>query len=204
MFVRIAVADPLPVFRRGVMAILRDAGFETEAPDDLVAWVRGHQATAALVTVCSESDWQLLETLHRASADVVLVALLEQVTVADSVRALRAGASCVVPRDTSPSALQEAFGAAVRGQSLVSIEVLRALTVPSGTAPAPAPASNQPSPDERKWLRELARGTTVGRLASDVGYSERMMFRLLRDLYTRLGADNRTDALIKAQAQGWL
>ena len=28
MRVRIAVADPLPVFRRGVIAILRDAGYD--------------------------------------------------------------------------------------------------------------------------------------------------------------------------------
>ena len=60
------------------------------------------------------------------------------------------------------------------------------------------------SPADNRRLRELARGTTVGRLAADVGYSERMMFRLLRELYARLGAGNRTDALVKAQAKGWL
>ncbi|MEU4164987.1 hypothetical protein [Actinoplanes sp. NPDC026670] len=188
------------MFRWGVMAILRDAGFETEAPDDLLGWVRGEDSAAVLVTVQSEADWELLETLHHTSSAIVLVALLEQASVAASVRALRAGASCVVPRDTSPSALREAFGAAVRGQSLVPVEVLRAL---SALADVPHPP-DRPSPEERKWLRELARGTTIGRLASDVGYSERMMFRLLRDLYARLGAGNRTDALIKAQARGWL
>ncbi|MEV4351065.1 hypothetical protein AB0J83_41950 [Actinoplanes sp. NPDC049596] len=196
---RIAVADPLPVFRRGVMAILRDAGYEIDAPDDLLAWIRDEQTKAVVITVRSDADWQLLEALHRATADLVLLVLLDQVSVADSVRALRAGAVCVMTRDITPSDLSEAFDAAVRGQSRVPVEVLRALM-----DPVPPPPVDQPSPRERDWLRALAQGTTVARLAVAAGYSERMMFRILRDLYTRLGADNRTEALIKAQERGWL
>lgn len=199
MLMRIAVADPLPVFRRGVMQILREAGYESEAPDDLLAWIRDEQTKAVIITVRSEADWHLLEALHRSTADVVLVALLDQVSVAASVRALRAGAACVVSRDTSPAALSEAFSAAVRGQSLVPVEVLRALALAADEPPV-----DQPSADERRWLRGLAAGMTVSRLADEAGYSERMMFRLLRDLYTRLGVDNRTEALMKAQRHGWL
>ncbi|GAA4474683.1 response regulator transcription factor [Phytohabitans houttuyneae] len=199
MQVRIAVADPLPVFRRGVMAILREAGYEPEAPEDLLAWIRDEERKAIVITVRSDADWNLLDALHRATADVVVVALLDQLSVDASVRALRAGAACVIARDVSPSSLREAFSAAVRGQSLVPVEVLRALI-----DPVEKPPVDQPSSQERDWLRGLAQGMTVGRLAVDAGYSERMMFRLLRGLYTRLGADNRTDALIKAQARGWL
>lgn len=200
MLVRIAVADPLPAFRRGLREILRDAGFESETPDDLIAWVRDQQTKVVVLSVLSEADWQMLDTLHRETADLVSVALLEQMSVAASVRALRAGAVCVVSRDASQSVLRERFRAAVRGESLVPVEVLRALVAPSSTPPAPA----GPTADEREWLRKLARGVTVGRLAAEAQYSERMMFRLLRDLYTRLGAGNRTDALIRAQQQGWL
>jgi DNA-binding NarL/FixJ family response regulator len=200
MVVRIAVTDPLPVFRRGVMAILRDAGFEPEAPEDPLAWARDRQAAALIVTLLSNNDWELLETLHRSTADTVLVALLEQVTVETSVRALRAGAVCILPRDTSPVALSQAFSAAMNGQTLISLDVLRALTI---TGP-PALEDEHPSPQEREWLRGLSRGETVAHLGTESGYSERMMFRLLRDLYTRIGAHGRTDALIKAQAKGWL
>jgi len=200
MAVRIAVTDPLPVFRRGVMAILRDAGFEPEAPDDPLAWADSRQTAALIVTLLSEDDWDLLAALHRRAADTVLVALLERVTIEMSVRALRSGAACILPRNTSPAALSQAFHAAVNGQSLISLDVLRALTV----AEPSAPAGDHPSPQEREWLRGLSRGVTVGRLAADAGYSERMMFRLLRDLYTRIGAHGRTDALIKAQSEGWL
>jgi DNA-binding CsgD family transcriptional regulator len=57
---------------------------------------------------------------------------------------------------------------------------------------------------EMEWLRQLASGTTVAKLADGAGYSERAMFRLLRDLYQRMGAQNRTEALLKARQRGWL
>jgi DNA-binding NarL/FixJ family response regulator len=200
MQARIAVADPLPAFRRGVMEILRDAGFAPEAPDDVLAWANDDVPKAVVLTIRSDADWELLETLHRAAAEVVLMALLEPVTVEASVRALRSGAVCAVSRDASPATLQDAFRAAMQGRSLLTVEVLRALTAPEDSVTA----VDRPSAEERRWLRSLSRGMTVGELATETGYSERMMFRLLRGLYTRLGATGRTDALILAQSRGWL
>ncbi|GAA0505405.1 DNA-binding response regulator [Paractinoplanes deccanensis] len=200
MLVRIAVADPLPVFRHGVVEILRDAGFEPETPDDLFGWVRDEQTTVVVLTLKSEADWRTLEGLRRTASDLVLIALLEEMSVRDSVRALRAGAACVMARDATPAAFRERFRAVVRGESVVPVDVLRELTAPA-TDPA---VPDEPSPAERHWLRGLAQGATVGRLAAEAGYSERMMFRLLRDLYTRMGARDRTDALIMAQHRGWL
>jgi DNA-binding CsgD family transcriptional regulator len=42
----------------------------------------------------------------------------------------------------------------------------------------------------------------VGELAESVGYSERAMYRQLRRLYERLGATNRTEALLQALRRG--
>jgi hypothetical protein len=53
------------------------------------------------------------------------------------------------------------------------------------------------------WLRELSIGTTVGQLATGAGYSERMMFRRVRDLYTHMGVRTKMEALLMAQEQGW-
>jgi DNA-binding NarL/FixJ family response regulator len=61
-----------------------------------------------------------------------------------------------------------------------------------------------PSAEERRWLGAVARGSNVGRVAAEAGYSERMMFRLLRDLYGRMGVPNRTAALIRAREEGWI
>ncbi|SCF23579.1 hypothetical protein GA0070612_5163 [Micromonospora chokoriensis] len=39
-------------------------------------------------------------------------------------------------------------------------------------------------------------------VAAASGYSEQMMFRLLRDLYARLGGGGRTAAMLLAREQG--
>jgi DNA-binding NarL/FixJ family response regulator len=93
------------------------------------------------------------------------------------------------------------FSAAIRGQSLLPAEVVRALASPGPTAER---GQGAPSVREIEWLRELANGVTVARLAGRAGYSERAMFRLLRELYARLRVHNRTEALMLARERGWL
>ncbi|HEY0687733.1 MAG TPA: hypothetical protein VGD71_01725, partial [Kribbella sp.] len=60
------------------------------------------------------------------------------------------------------------------------------------------------SENQVRWLRELASGATVAHLANEEGYSEREMYRLLKKLYDRFGVATRTEALIRANAYGWL
>ncbi|MDQ3641282.1 MAG: hypothetical protein M3450_07420 [Actinomycetota bacterium] len=58
--------------------------------------------------------------------------------------------------------------------------------------------------EEVGWLQTLARGATVARLAGEVGYSEREMFRILSNLYQRMGVVSRTEALVQAAQWGLL
>jgi DNA-binding CsgD family transcriptional regulator len=44
----------------------------------------------------------------------------------------------------------------------------------------------------------------VGQLADQAGYSERAMFRMLRNLYAKLKVSTRTEALMHARERGWL
>jgi DNA-binding NarL/FixJ family response regulator len=201
MSVRVAVFDPLPMFCRGVAATLSDAGFEPETPRELLEWVHEAKRHVVLLTLCSPADWTLLADLHGARPDVVVVAVLDEATVAGYVRALTTGAAGAVPRDAAPGVLLEAFEAAVSGRCLIPIEVLHALT-----SPQERPEADPDLPSEREidWLRQLARGITIVRLANRTGYSERMMFRLLRGLYDKLRVANRTEAIIHARDRGWL
>jgi DNA-binding NarL/FixJ family response regulator len=201
MLVHVAVADPLPMFRRGVMATLQDAGFVAEAPDDLLRWIDDDQRKLVLLTLRAPGDWTMLTDLCRARHDLLVIGAIEDTSTSAYVRALTAGAVGVVPRHASPAVLQEAVKAATDGRSLVPIEVLRALMAPGGTNP---PTTDGPSAAEIEWLHQLADGLTVAQLAAQVGYSERMMFRLLRELYDRLQVRGRTDALMMARERGWL
>jgi DNA-binding NarL/FixJ family response regulator len=200
MTVRIAISDPLPIFRRGMMATLDDAGFHVEAPEDLGAWIRDEQRQVVFMTLQSPEDWTVLAGL-RSRQDIIVVALLDDVNVTSHVRALTAGAVCAIARDALPDVVREVLEAAVHGRTLVPIEVLRALTSPEKVS---SPPSDVPAPREIEWLQELARGSTVAQLADRSGYSERAMFRLLRELYTSMRVKNRIEALMEAHARGWV
>ena len=58
--------------------------------------------------------------------------------------------------------------------------------------------------DEAEWLRALADGATVAALAERIGYSERETFRMLGELYAKVGVRNRTEAIIWATRHGVL
>ncbi|MCJ7725810.1 MAG: hypothetical protein MUP76_05410 [Acidimicrobiia bacterium] len=102
--------------------------------------------------------------------------------------------------DGDPERIIGAAEAATRGDLLLSLDMARSLTPPNGSH------GHDPviTRDEATWLIALSRGTTVVRLADDAGYSERAMFRRLADLYARLGARGRTEALITAERLGLL
>jgi DNA-binding NarL/FixJ family response regulator len=201
MSVRVAVSDPLPLFRRGIIACLDDVLVETETPADLRAWAHSADRRVILLTVGGPADWELLADLCRIREDVVVVAILEEATVASYLRAISAGAAAAIPRTVSSAELREVFEAAVDGRTLLPTEVVHAL---AGRGSDSTGTDDHPSQREIEWLRDLAGGVSVGRVAERAGYSERMMFRLLRDLYARLGARNRTEALMLAREREWI
>jgi DNA-binding NarL/FixJ family response regulator len=201
MSVRIAVLDPLPIFQRGIMATVGKAGLIAEAPEDLLAWSEHETQRVVFLTLHSHADWQLLAKLRQERSTLIILAVLVDVTVPSYVRALSGGATAVVPRNASPERLRQVFEEAVRGMSLLPAEVVHAM---AGSGAPPAGVVDRLSNRELDWLRELAKGSTVARLAEHSGYSERAMFRLLQGLYRRMGVKNRTEALIQAHQQGWL
>jgi DNA-binding NarL/FixJ family response regulator len=202
MSVRIAVSDPLPLVQHGIMAILGDAGFQPEVPEDLLDWVRQEPRRVVLFTLHAPERWKELAELCDADAGVLVIALLTETSVPTYVQAIESGAVAAVPRDAPPELVHQVFEAALEGKSLLPVEVVRVLAAPR--AGREAERQEGPSLREIEWLRQLAGGTTVGQLADHAGYSERAMFRLLRELYGRVGARNRTEALMRAKGEGWL
>jgi DNA-binding CsgD family transcriptional regulator len=57
---------------------------------------------------------------------------------------------------------------------------------------------------ERAWFRRLILGDRIVDIAADFGYSERALYRAMRDLWSRLGVQNRTQAVALATKQGWV
>lgn len=198
MAVRIAVVDPLPMFRQGVVAVLAASGHAVETPTDVVAWVRRRTPSLVLLSVVSERDWELLGRLCATARPRLVIALMVGHSGAAGARALRAGAQSVLPREVSGATLRQTVEATIGGQAVMPAAVAAVLTA------AREDVEHGPSADQLSWLRQLASGVTVAQLAERVGYSERAMFRLLRDLYGQLGVRNRLQAIIRAQEAGWL
>ncbi|MFE9748216.1 DNA-binding response regulator [Saccharothrix saharensis] len=199
MVVRVAVVDPLPVFRHGVSAVLSDAGHTVETPADVLAWSRRDKASLVLLTVLSEDDWAVLGTLCGGAGSPVVIAVVEGGSPTAGARAVRLGARSVLPRGVAVDVLRQTVTATISGQAVMPAAVASALA--AGTELA---GPKSPSADQLSWLRHLANGATVAQVADRAGYSERAMFRLLRALYRQLGVRTRLEAIMLARESDWL
>jgi DNA-binding NarL/FixJ family response regulator len=198
--IRIAVSDPLPMFGRGIAEVMRDIDHDVEFPGDLLTW--GGYAGPHLIslTLLGTSDWTMLAALRDSRPQTAVVAVIENNDVDHCVRALTSGAVGVMAREADADTVRGVLSAAASGRSLLPAEVVRALTSPTRSPQA----GHVPTETEIAWIRMLAQGFTVARLAAHAGYSERMMFRLLRAIYERWGVANRTEAIVHARGIGWI
>lgn len=199
MAVEVAVVDPLPLFRDGAVMALAAAGHAVWTPPDVLAWTRQAAAALVLLTLQDEDDWRLLDRLTESEPPHPVVVLLGTETVAAGIRAVRAGARSVVPRQVTATMLQRTVAATIEGQAVLPAAVAAALA--SGTQYAGDAAISR---EKLFWLQALATGSTVAELARHAGYSERAMFRLLRALYREMGVRTRIEALMRAREHGWM
>jgi DNA-binding NarL/FixJ family response regulator len=196
---KIAVVDRIPTFRAGLAAVLEQGGFEVAEPappDFRMSYAR---LDAAVVTVHT-SDMRTIRALLADFPELIVVAVLVSPEVTDFRGALRAGAHSGVHWDSKPDDIIAVVRAAIDGQTLLPTRIVRSLAEWSVESPADGTLCE----DEVRWLRAIARGTSVVRLARNEGYSQREIFRRLADLYGRMGVRNRHEAIALASQWGLL
>ena len=202
--VEVAVWDPLPLFRLGTLAALaQDGGLAVVAVEDPASLADTAGPLVVLLTVHGDDEWPLLQALG-ARQDVSVLAVLEDRGPDAWARALAGGADGVVARAAGPADLRAAVAGLLSGTSTLPLPVVRMLAGRAVDPPEPGDTTAAVPERDRSWMRALAQGQTVSELARSAGYSERMMFRNLRELYARLGAANRSQALVRAGELGWL
>lgn len=192
----VAVLDPLPLFRAGVTTVLSGAGHRVETPENVLAWAASRRPVVVLLTLLDGPDWELLVRLRDEPAAGV-VAVLQDLHPA-AVRAIHLGARSVLARTSGPVSLCRTVEATAEGQAVLPAEVLAVLTG------APQAQPGMLSEEQLSWLRRLAAGSTVAELADAAGYSERAMFRILKQIYRDMNVGNRMEAVLRAQELGWL
>ncbi|WBB93345.1 hypothetical protein [Verrucosispora sp. WMMC514] len=153
-----------------------------------------------LLTLDSAEDLDRLTALCLVRPRPIVLALPSGDVSSLGVRAVRAGARSVVARAATVPALQRAVAATLDGEAVMPADVADLLV--AGKAGRPSRRS-APSAPQVAWLRRLSKGWTVPRLASETGYSERAMYRLLQSLYQQIGVKTRLEAIILAHEQGW-
>ena len=194
--ITVVIVDRLPAYRHGLGAALAESGFvveelaAVEEPVDV--------ADAVVFTVDGEESWAALVPLVAAPGPAVVV-LLEDASVASYRRALRLGVAGAVGRDAPTEHIVAVIHAALGGTTLLPCPIARQLADRCGSE-EPLPISDS----EARWLRAMAEGTTIATMAQAARYSERQMHRLIANLYKRIGAANRQQALVFAARYGIL
>lgn len=121
----------------------------------------------------------------------------------DLVRMMQAGCSGYVLKDVGPAELNRALLAALRSESPVPRrmipDVLRRV---AESAPRATGVRASLTSREMQILRAVAKGHTTKRIAKDLGLAEPSVETHLRNIFKKLGAGNRGEAVSSALRLG--
>jgi DNA-binding NarL/FixJ family response regulator len=211
--IRVVLADDHAVVRKGIREFLEaeeDIRVVAEAADgaEAVALVAEHQPEVAVL------DIQMpiltgIEATRRIKAEHPDVRVLVLTAYDDDpyiFALLQAGASGYVLKTADSGELVRAVRAVYRGESAldpaVAQKVVEQLT--SGR-PLGAQASVEALTErEVEVLRLAARGLTNKAIGQELGISDRTVQGHLANIYGKLHAGSRTEAVTEALKQGWI
>jgi DNA-binding NarL/FixJ family response regulator len=198
MVMHIAVVDAYPAFRLGLAAALAGAGYETAEYATLIDAVSHLELTSAVMVLRKTADLDDIRAARRTDPLLVIAVIQEDVRPQSLRMSFTAGASIVVRADTPIEELTRQLDLAHAGNTLIPTAALWGMLAGADIDPIDLGLA----PRDHDWIRSLAQGATVHQLAIEVGYSEREMHRLLHELYERLGARNKAEALVRAARLG--
>jgi DNA-binding NarL/FixJ family response regulator len=203
--VRVLVADDHPVVRSGLVGLLTvepDIVVVGEAADGAAAVAAAHELRPDLVLM----DLRM-PVLDGAAATARLVAELPGVRVlvlttyetdADILRAVEAGATGYLLKDTPRDQLVAGVRAAARGESALSPSVAsRLVQQVRGEA-------ERLTPREVEVLAGVARGLSNAAIGRDLHITEATVKTHLLRAFAKLGVDDRTRAVTVAMGRGLL
>jgi DNA-binding NarL/FixJ family response regulator len=207
--IRVALADPVPVFRLGVAAILAEAGeFEVSEATSL-------DELEELLAAEPSPDLALVD-LDLPTSPAAAVALLCQHDVAPVVwskrdrltadlvfELIRAGAVGVLTKEISPAGLVRALRGTIRGQAALGRETAWLLI--QGTHALNTSSSSAQrtplSPRELEVLELVAAGRPNKAIAARLGLSEFTVKRHVQNILRKVGARSRWEASASYLAQ---
>jgi DNA-binding NarL/FixJ family response regulator len=198
---KVIVVDAVPACARGITNALQLHGY---AAQEWTGQNPPHQVgdTPILVTLRAGDDWDFLRS-HTESTDSCVVAVLPNSDERTYSRALAAGARSAVAERAPVEEIVQVLAAALDNHTLLPAAIAAAIAAGNHHTHEQA-AAGPIALDSAQvhWLRALAAGVTVADIAVQACYSQREMYRLLGQLYRRMGARNRADAIVLATKWG--
>ncbi|PIE53779.1 MAG: DNA-binding response regulator [Dethiosulfovibrio peptidovorans] len=201
--ITVVLADDHPLTRQGLKAYLTrqtDVELVGEASDGKEAWemINDHKPRVALLDIRMphEDGISLARRIKEAGLPVIPVMLTSYDSQQYVLASLRAGAKGFVLKTTSPEALAKAIQTVVSGGLYLDSEVA---SVVGEVSPL-----EDLSPREREVLLYAARGLPSKEVAAVLFISERTVQTHLASIYDKLGAHNKTEAMLLALKNGLL
>ena len=202
MGIRVFIVDDHPMTRAGLLATLeREADFEVvgTAADGIAAWnIIGEKVPdVALVDIRmpGEDGVSLVRRVKESGLPVRSLMLTSYDAQQYVMASLRAGAKGYILKTASPEELARAIRTVARGGIYLDAEVSR---VVGGPEIVPATLSNR----EREALILTSKGLSSQETASRLIISERTVQTHLASIYDKLGARNKTEAMLLALKYG--
>jgi len=204
--IRVLVADDHPVVRGGLVGWLA-------AQPDLDVVGEAADGLEALAAVASSAPDVVLMDLRMPRMDGVtatgrisaahpavrVLVLTTYDTDADIVRAVEAGATGYLLKDTPLPQLADAVRAAARGETVLAPPVAAKLV-----SRMRAPAAEAPTARELQVLAGVARGLTNAEIGRELFIGEATVKTHLLRVFAKLGVDDRTRAVLLAVERGLL
>lgn len=192
---RIVVVDDHPVFRKGLVALLRAEGHDVvgEAADgvEAVAVVAAEHPDVVLMDLSMPLRDGFETTGHIAArhpdTKVVVITLFDD--EASVVRALEAGAAAYVSKQANPDQITGAIDAVLRGAMWLGAGVARPQLSPAATEALPSL-----TPREAVIADLLSRGLTNPMMAERLCLSTKTVANYVSAVMLKLGAADRDEA----------
>jgi DNA-binding NarL/FixJ family response regulator len=203
--VRVVVADDHPVVREGLRAMLDaepdlDVVGEAASGEEAVALAARLRPDVVLMDLrMPGTDGVAATGRITAAGDARVLVVTTYDTDSDILRAVEAGATGYLLKDTPRRELAAAVRAAARGETVLAPPVARRLV--SRVRPAPADA---PTRRELQVLAEVARGLSNAEVGRALHISEATVKTHLVRVFEKLGVSDRTAAVTTALSQGLL